>query len=177
MGGSGGFGGTGALVIEGAGTVALDPQAVTSGSGGALVSVANTFMGGVTVQSGTLELGASSAAGSGAVTMSAGTTLSFSANALTIANAISISGDPTFYIATGQSETLSGVVSNASLSSPGALDKTGGGTPTLTNDNTYSGGTDVYEGKLAIGNAGALGGSGVLRSNKPGTWRATSRER
>ncbi len=73
------LGGEGALTIggpdangdPGLGTVLLDPMSITSGSGGALAPVANTFTGGVTIDSGTLELGDAGAAGTGAITFAA----------------------------------------------------------------------------------------------------------
>ena len=57
QGGSNTAGGTGALVVGGNGTVVLDP--LTKGGGGA----ANTFTGGIRINSGMLELGKSLAAG------------------------------------------------------------------------------------------------------------------
>ncbi len=48
--------------------------------------------------------------------------------------------------------TVSGVVSGT-----GALTKSGTNTLILTNDNTYSGGTNISAGTLQIGNGGATG--------------------
>ncbi len=58
----------GGLIVDGGGALVLDPQAVTAGSGGALVAVANTFTGGISLEAGTLELGNAQAAGTGAIT-------------------------------------------------------------------------------------------------------------
>ncbi len=67
-GGGGAAGGGLSVIVNGQGTVDLNPQAITAGSGGALVGVANTFTGGVSLESGALELGNAQAAGTGAIT-------------------------------------------------------------------------------------------------------------
>ena len=129
------------------------------------------------VQSGTLALGNDDAAGSGAVTIEAGAALSFSANDLTIANAISISGDPSFDVATGEDETIGGIISDATGGAPaGVVEKTGGGTLILEADNGYSGGTNIAAGalELADDNAGGSGpidftGTGTLKLDAAGT--------
>jgi autotransporter-associated beta strand protein len=56
----------------------------------------------------------------------------------------------------GQDDVLTGVLSGA-----GALRKSGDGTLTLTAANTYSGGTALWAGTLAVGNSAALGTGAV----------------
>ncbi|MBV9579125.1 MAG: hypothetical protein JO057_11095, partial [Chloroflexi bacterium] len=151
-----GAGGAGALLIKGAGTVDLVPLDANANP------TANTFIGGVTVQSGVLELGQSRAAGSGAIRLDPATTLSFGADGLTIANQIELDGDPTVDVASGQSETISGQIVDQSSSTPGELVKTGAGTLTLANaSNSYSGGTSIEAGAIDIAAAGDLGTGGV----------------
>jgi hypothetical protein len=146
------FAGVGALDIA-AGTVILDPTAFSGAS-------QNIFTGGATVAGGaTLDLGKSQAAGLGAITMRAGATLAFSVDDLSVANAITLSGDPTVEVATGQTQTLTGVISDGT--NPGVLEKTGGGTLVLAAIDTYSGGSTLAGGKLEIA-AGASAGTGDI---------------
>ncbi|MGP7985203.1 autotransporter-associated beta strand repeat-containing protein, partial [Rhodoblastus sp.] len=152
--GSSGGGGSVSLLLDGAGTVDL--------------AAPNQFTGGVTVQSGTLELGADAGAGGGAIDLAAGTTLAFSAGGLTVANPIAASGDPTFDVAAGQTETVTGLISNGA--SPGVVDKTGDGTLALDNaGNSYSGGTTIEAGTLELAVAGAAGSGGIAFAGAPAT--------
>jgi len=110
------------------------------------LSAANTYTGGTTLTAGTINVGNNSALGSGALAMAAGTTLGFSASGLTIGNAITVSGDPTFVTTAPSSspETISGTISNATTPAPvGAVVVDGGGYIALTGANTYSGGTTI----------------------------------
>ena len=74
---------------------------------------------------------------------------------------ITVEGDPFFNIATGQTMTQSGLISDGSV--PGMIEVTGGGTLALTNAaNSYSGGTTVTEGStVIIATFGALGTGGL----------------
>ncbi len=125
------------------------------GSGTLTLTGASTFSGGTTVSAGTLAVGNSSALGTGTLAMAEGTTLAFAADGLTLANAVTLSGDPTISVASGQTGTLAGVLSDGSQ--PGDIVKTGGGTLVLAADNTYSGGTTVSAGTLQLGNGGTSG--------------------
>ena len=143
------------------GTLAFDHSddvaftGVVSGSGSLLKAAAdsltltgtNTYAGGTSLTAGTLVLGNASAIGSGTLAMAAGTTLGFSSG-FTLANAISVSGDPTVNVASGLSTTLSGGISDGTQ--PGDLVKTGAGTLTLDGINTYSGSTEVASGTLDV---------------------------
>jgi autotransporter-associated beta strand protein len=125
------------------------------GAGTLTLSGSNTYAGGTTLSSGALMIGNSSALGSGDLSMALGTTLGFdSAAAYTIANNISIAGDPIFDVAAGPAQTVSGVISDTDpLSNPGIVEKNGAGTLILSGANTYSGGTIINAGTLQVTNS------------------------
>jgi autotransporter-associated beta strand protein len=142
------LGGTGALTKTGAGTV--------------LLNSGNTYTGGTTVTLGRLTLGTGgSLASTGAVTLNGGT--------LDLGGKSQVSGGFTLTSGALESGTLtassfsvqSGSVS-ATLAGAGALSKSGTGTVTLNAANTYTGGTTVSLGKLALGSAGSLSNTGLL---------------
>lgn len=131
---------------------------VISGTGGSLVKVgtgtltlsgANTYTGGTALKQGRLNLGHSQALGTGALAMDDGTTLGFSADGLTIANAIQLTGTTDPVIDTGAfNATLSGAISGG-----GFITKEGAGTLTLSGANDYTGATNVAQGTLKAGAA------------------------
>jgi autotransporter-associated beta strand protein len=143
-----------------AGTIA--DGGLYGGAGGSLaltggtetLSGANTYTGGTALASGTIVVDTSSTGspgnitsgplGTGTLAMAAGTTLSFNNGNQTIANAISVTGDPTYVTPTGTTQTISGVISDATPGAPaGAVVADGGGTLVLSGANTYSGGTTI----------------------------------
>ncbi|WP_211259066.1 beta strand repeat-containing protein, partial [Tatumella morbirosei] len=137
-------------VISGAGELAKD------GSGTLTLTGDNTYTGGTRLSAGEIDVNNNNALGTGTLTMAADTVLGFVSDKLALANDLLLSAG-TSTVATGSnSETLNGTVSG-----DGKLAKTGNGTLTLTGDNTYTGGTDLTEGKLDVGNNHALG-SGSL---------------
>ena len=138
-----------------------------SGAGVLTLSGGNTFTGGTTISGGTLKTGNSSSLGTGAVTMTSGT-LDLNASNLTTG---SLSGTGGNIIDSGGSggggivtltvnqtadATYSGTIQNGYYRSV-ALMKSGGSAPTLTGNNTFSGGTTINEGTLAISADAALG--------------------
>jgi len=161
--------------LEGAGRVLLGANALTvgglgadtefsgviSGAGGSLekvgmgaltLSSANSYTGGTALHQGRLNLGDAQALGSGALSMDDDTTLGFSADGLTIANAIQLSGRQDPVIDTGAfNGTLSGAISGA-----GFITKQGTGTLTLSGANSYTGATEVAQGSLRAGAANTL---------------------
>ena len=125
------------------------------GAGTLTLSGSNTYAGGTTLVSGALMIGNSDALGSGDLSMAPGTTLAFdSAAAYTIANNISIAGDPIFDVAAGPAQTVSGVISDSDpVNNPGIVEKNGAGTLILSGANTYSGGTIINAGTLQVTNS------------------------
>ena len=138
------------------------------GTGTVALSTANTYSGGTTVQGGTLVVGDSGALGSGSLLLNAGTTLSsLNTGNFTIANAITISGDPTFNVPTGTTLTITNSIQNGA--SPGDIVVTGGGTLSLTALNTYSGSTTVSAGTLALSGTGSIANSSQVNLANAGT--------
>jgi autotransporter-associated beta strand protein len=129
-------------VIAGTGSVQQN------GGGTLTLSAANSYAGGTALNSGTLVVGNNSALGTGTLAMAAGTTLSFLNSNFTIANNITITGDPNFAPPSGTAQTLSGVIANGA--SPGTLNMNGAGTLVLSGANTYTGPTNVTSGTLDV---------------------------
>ncbi|MFN7594450.1 MAG: autotransporter-associated beta strand repeat-containing protein, partial [bacterium] len=97
----------------------------------------NTYTGGTLLQQGTLGVGHNNALGTGALAMSAGTTLRAVIDNLNLANAITLNGAGTVDTQ-AFAMTLGGIVSGT-----GDLTKTGTGTLTLSGTNSYTGDTTV----------------------------------
>ncbi|WP_174504146.1 autotransporter-associated beta strand repeat-containing protein [Acidiphilium sp. C61] len=137
-----------------------------SGQGGAVIldpTAANTFTGGVQVQAGaTLQIANGDALGAGTVQLLGTATTPAVLNVTsttTISNAIQVQGDPTYTVASGQTVAQAGQVSDVT-GQVGDVVVQGGGTlllqPAAGATNTYTGGTDIENGTLQVGNAGAL---------------------
>ena len=120
---------------------------------------------------GTLEVGGiaglvpAKAGGADAFNWAGGRLRVTNAALVTVINA-TLSGTGSAIDTNGLGATMSGV-----LSGGGSLTKTGAGALTLSGSNTYTGGTHLDRGVLAISNGGALGSSTVTISN--GELRAT----
>ncbi|WP_283206194.1 beta strand repeat-containing protein, partial [Methylobacterium persicinum] len=146
----------------GASTVATiaSPLSGTGGlrktDGGTLVLTgANSFTGGTSVETGTLKVGHPQALGTGALSLNEGTTLAFAGD-LTLTNAIRFpqKGDPIIDSGTG-TVTIAGEISGV-----GDLSKIGSGTLILSGTETYTGATDVVSGTL-VANGSLAASSGV----------------
>ncbi|MEL7687971.1 autotransporter-associated beta strand repeat-containing protein [Citromicrobium bathyomarinum] len=130
---------------------------VISGSGGLRINAltiltgANTFSGGTTIESYGVTVRNNAALGTGAVTMGDFTSIEY-ADGITLANALTLNGTALLGGDQDYSATQSGTVSGT-----GTLSLYGTGTLTLTGANTYSGGTEMTEGTLLVGNDSALG--------------------
>ncbi|HEX7348789.1 MAG TPA: autotransporter-associated beta strand repeat-containing protein [Rhodanobacteraceae bacterium] len=129
-----------------------------SGSGTLVLTNANTFSGGTDLLAGEIDAGTDTALGSGRVAMVAGTTLGFTAGGLNLANDFELTGASSFDVAGLTTDTLSGKIADGTAA--GKLQVTGGGTLVLTGSNTWSGGTNIEDGTLQIGNGGAAGSIG-----------------
>ncbi|MDH4986713.1 autotransporter-associated beta strand repeat-containing protein [Aminobacter anthyllidis] len=162
--------------LTGTGAMSLGAGALTTGQGdvsstfaggtsgtGSLTKVgtglltltgANTHSGGTTVSGGQLQIGDGGTSGSldGNVALASGTTLSFNRTGAL---------------------TFGGVISGG-----GAVTMLGGGTTTLTADNTYTNGTEIYAGTFQLGNGGTSGSvlgtinnyNGTLAVNRSDTY-------
>ncbi|WP_199098414.1 autotransporter-associated beta strand repeat-containing protein [Dyella sp. ASV21] len=114
-----------------ASTISGTGQLVQSGTGVTVLTAANTYTGGTTINSGTLQLGNGTTAGS------------------IVGNVLD---NGTLAIDHSDSYTLAGVVSGS-----GALTQSGSGTTILTAANTYTGPTNIDAGTLQLGNGGTSG--------------------
>ncbi len=154
--GAGDFSGViseGGRVIGGTGTM------VKYGSGLFTLSGANSYTGGTRVEGGTLQVANNSAVGTGGVTLAGGTTLAYDSTRMTeLANAITLTGNATLDVATGDVRQ-SGAINESGGSQ--SLTKTGAGTLEVTGANTYSGGTAIQAGVLDMNGASALGTGAV----------------
>ena len=123
------------------GSVLTGSNALTEkGAGTLILSANNTYSGGTTISSGTLQIGAGGTTGSIVGNVTDNSTLAFNRS---------------------DSITFGGVISGT-----GTLTQQGAGSLTLSGANTYSGGTVLQNGTLILGNSKALG-SGALTSVDP----------
>jgi autotransporter-associated beta strand protein len=186
--------GAGAFTVNASGTLTVSAAIggaaglTASGPGTLVLSGANTYGGGTTLAGGTLSLGTSSALGTGTLTLNGGI-LTASGGALSLANALTVGGNVTFggsnALTFGGPVTLTGsrtlTVNNSSTTLAGAVGESGGsrtltkagtGKLVLSGSNTYTGGTVLGAGTLALDNASSAG-TGTLTLNA-GTLRANS---
>jgi RHS repeat-associated protein len=184
-----------AQAITGTGAV------LKNGAGALILSGANTYSGGTTDSAGTLVINNASAIGTGTLTMSGGNLDNTSGGAITLANNpeawnsnFTFAGTNSLSLGTG-TVTLSGArqvtISANSLTVGGVITgsfsvtKAGSGSLIFAGANTYTGGTTVSAGTLAVNNANAVGsgtltmsggnldntsGSAITLANNPQTW-------
>ena len=145
-------------VISGAGHLTAD------GAGAWVLSGANTFSGNVTVNSGTLRAGSSSAFGTPTGFIVNGGTLDLggfdlTAPSLTGSGGTVALGASTLTVAGVDAQTYAGGITGS-----GGLTKTRAGTLTLTGASTYTGATTIAGGKLALDFSGTGGPANNLLS-------------
>jgi len=133
--------GTGAVVKQGTGTLVL--------------SAANSWSGGTSIDGGVLELGNADAIGSTGTISFGGGTLQFTgSNTNDYSDRFNSSGNQQFKLDTSnETVTLGSIIAG----SGSTLEKLGGGTLILAEDNIYNGTTTVTGGTLRIGAGGNTG--------------------
>ncbi|MFK5924114.1 MAG: autotransporter domain-containing protein [Verrucomicrobiota bacterium] len=151
--------GTGALTKQGLGTLTL--------------SASSSYLGGTTVQAGTLSLAHNNAVGTGAITTTGSSVIKY-ADGLAIANSIVLNSNGTQVRVNTGSATQSGIISEIGGARP--LEKIGAGTLILSGNNSYSGGTTLSQGTLVVDNNNALG-SGTLTIGNGTTLSSTAPRR
>lgn len=135
---------------------------VTQAGGGVLtLSGTNSYMGGTTINSGTLAISADANLGdaAGSVTFNGGILQTLSS--ITTSRPIALNGTGTILTNSLTTNIFSGAITGA-----GGLTKTGLGTLILTGNNSYSGNTVINVGILQVGNGGTTGNiSGTVMDN------------
>ena len=141
----------GAPIVDGSSPAAI----IKTDLGTLILSGANAYTGGTTINAGTLNVRADNNLGgaSGGLTFGGGTLQFGSAFNLTGTRAITLNAGGGTINTNGFSTTISQAITGA-----GGLSKTGAGTLTLTGTNTYAGGTTITAGTLQLGNGGSLVG-------------------
>ena len=157
-----------------------DPTAVLFQTGNLTVNASGTYAGAIkdgagtgnlNVNGGTLVItGANSYTGTTNINSGAGLVLDNASNTGTISSSSTLSIGGTFVYARTDSPTFANV-----LTGNGAFRQIGGGTMTLTADNSgYSGAIQVYNGTVVQGSATALGTGGNLVLGTPGNGTTTT---
>ncbi|WP_153076890.1 autotransporter-associated beta strand repeat-containing protein [Paraburkholderia bonniea] len=153
------------LTVQGNKASTLD--GVLSGSGSLIknddgqltLSEANQYTGGTTLNGGTLVVGSADSLGKGtlnALTVGGAGTLDSLGN-VTLTNAINLTGDNDLTLAGSHDLSLNGVIAGS-----GGIIKKGAATLTLNGSNTFTGGTEINSGTLALGADGSLSVAGGL---------------
>ena len=181
---SAGFSSARNVSMTGAGTINTNNNAVTlsgvvsgggvftkTGAGTLTLSGTNTYSGGTTITGGNtsvISISSASNLGTAALSLNGGSQLLSTAN-LTFTNGLTLGA--TGGSAQGDGNLVSGMINVAtgtrlvistngigeSTSGTGRLEKVGGGTLVLAGSSTYSGGTYLHDGTLAIANSSGLG--------------------
>ncbi len=150
--------GSGAILKQDAGTLTL------AGGG------ANTFSGGTTLNGGNIAVAKANALGTGPLTINAGN-LNIAGFNQTVGTVSLLGGSisgTSGQLRGSSFQVQSGTIS-ARLGGTGALIKSGNGTVNLTSPNTYSGGTVINGGTLAVNNVlGSGTGTGRVSINNGG---------
>jgi fibronectin-binding autotransporter adhesin len=137
------------------------------GSGTTTLSGTNSYAGGTTISNGVLEISSDGNLGAAAGGLSIGNGTLRLADDVTSTRAVTLTGEATFDVVDAATEGMfSGVFSGS-----GPLVKTGEGTLTLSGTNTYTGGTQIDGGVLAVSADNNLGDSAGALTFDGGTLR------
>lgn len=131
---------------------------IKNGTGTLVLSNSNTYTGGTTINSGTIEVASNDALGTGALNVNTlvGTRTLKLSDGLNLRNAISLASDLDVSSAAGTTNQLSGVISGTAAT--GVLNWTGNGRLILSGSNTFVGGVTVAnDSTLNLQNSAALG--------------------
>ncbi len=145
-----------------------------NGSAMLTLSGANTYIGGTTINMGTLALsGGGSLSSSGAVTISSGAIFNISGiNPATSSSIGNLSGAGNVVL--GSKNLIADVTApsifSGVISGGGSFTKNGGASLTLEGVNTYTGGTTINDGILALSIDGSLASSGAVTVNGGATF-------
>lgn len=159
----------------GAGGKLIISNTGTAGQGAVTLAGTNTHTGGTEVQAGAkLIINSPSALGTGRLDLVGSATVPAALGTtatMTIANAITVAGDPIFNVAPGTTLTISSPIADGVT--PGDIEVEGGGTLRLTAANTYTGPTIIDAGStLALAGAGSIATSSAVTNN--GTFDLTA---
>ncbi|HVV27515.1 MAG TPA: autotransporter-associated beta strand repeat-containing protein [Rhizomicrobium sp.] len=136
-----------------AGTVSGSGQLVQAGSGTLILTAANSYSGGTSVEDGVLQIASDDNLGAASGPLHiGGATLSVTADITSARPTILEQGGGTFLVPAGIT-----LQENGTFEGAGGLTLTGGGLMILTGDGTYNGGTSIQGSTLQIGNGGATG--------------------
>ena len=125
--------------LQGSSAIAGSAALAKNGTAALTILNANTYSGGTVVSAGTLEADATSALGTGAVTMNGG--LLTNNVSATLPNTINLAAATTVAVRSGQGLTFNGAITNSS-----ALTLAGGGTVVLNGANTTTGNNIIIGG-------------------------------
>ncbi len=134
-----------------------------TGTGTLVISGANTFTGGISLEEGTLTVGSATALNGNLVTFIADTTLAWSGNTQDVSALVKIEDGITATFNTGAASiTFASALQTGAAGTAGIL-KNGGGTLTLTAANTYTGLTRVRQGRMVLaGGDNRLAAAGTI---------------
>ena len=133
------------------GTLGGEGSLTKTGGGTLTLTGANTYQGGTRLNAGVLAVAADASLGD------ASGALRFNGGGLRTTGAFATARNIDLEAGGGTLQTYSDLAATGIVSGAGALTKTGSATLTLTGENSYSGGTDLKQGRLAVGNDRALG--------------------
>ena len=133
------------------GTLAGEGGLTKTGGGTLTLTGANTYQGGTRLNAGVLAVSADANLGE------ASGALRFNGGGLRTTGAFATARNIDIEAGGGTLQTYSDLAATGIVSGAGALTKTGSATLSLTGENTYSGGTDLKQGRIAVGNDRALG--------------------